>query len=155
MHDTIDWTKEHFLKMFKSFSNTLETLSVWFQKILQHKFLFKWIKLKVKDILETFYLFHWETIRRESSRCLCAMVRSSFLGSDWVRVCLFFPSWFFRVRVRVYRVEYFESESALHHLSYGKFEETGNSFCWSRTTSQVPKKPAILFQICIHHLLAS
>ena len=50
MHDTIDWTKEHFLKMFKSFSNTLETLSVWFQKILQHKFVFKCIKLKDKDI---------------------------------------------------------------------------------------------------------
>ena len=54
LQENTDWTKKHFLVRSFSLSDTLVTLSKWFQKILQHKFEFKETKQKVLFLFETF-----------------------------------------------------------------------------------------------------
>jgi hypothetical protein len=72
-----------FSKMFESFSNTLETLSARFQKILQHKFSFKFTKLKDRENFEPFFLV---SLRNHPKRVFKVFMRhgpSSIFGSEF------------------------------------------------------------------------
>ena len=74
--ENIDWTRDHFFKRTTSLSDTMETLSTWFQKIKQ----------KVMFIFKTFDRFIVNSVRTSSKGTEIDSIFWSFLGRLWARL---------------------------------------------------------------------